>query len=275
MNKRFSLFLIFALLTGNVAAQRSFAYIPRVNTLDEMITFAVKQQRKPYRIGAEGPLAFDCSGFTRYCFKEAGIELSRTSQGQASNGKKVRKRKLKTGDLVFFKGSSGRDINHVGIVVKKTGKKEFLFIHASTSAGVIVESSETEYFKSRYKTARRITTDKEIGKEIKRIEKEKKDLAKQQKQAKKEQEKRAKELAKEEKRKEKKRQEELKNEIPESMASPTPEAPTITETSYTVQQGDTLYNISKRAGCSVEEIKEWNQLNDNTISIGQTLILKK
>jgi LysM repeat protein len=269
--KRFYFSLSFLLLTGSIAAQTTFSHRPHVKTMDEMITFAVKQQRKPYQTGAEGPNAFDCSGFTRYCFREAGIELSRTSKGQASNGKKVRKRKLKTGDLVFFKGDSGRSINHVGIVIKKTGKKEFLFIHASVSSGVIIESSETDYFSKRYETARRITSDKQIKKEIKRIEKEEKNLVKRLKRERKEQEEIAKQLAKENKQKEKEvaRKANRENDLLQEST------PVITDTIYTVQKGDTLYNISGRSGCSVEEIKEWNQLKDNTIFVGQTLLLKK
>lgn len=43
---------------------------------------------------------------------------------------------------------------------------------------------------------------------------------------------------------------------------------------YVVKQGDTLYSISKRYGVSVQEIKRANGLVDNTISIGQELILQ-
>lgn len=44
--------------------------------------------------------------------------------------------------------------------------------------------------------------------------------------------------------------------------------------SYKVQQGDTLYSISKKWGTSVDEIKKKNGLSDNSISIGQTLKIK-
>ena len=43
---------------------------------------------------------------------------------------------------------------------------------------------------------------------------------------------------------------------------------------YIVKKGDTLYNISKRYGCTVKEIQEWNDLRGNEISLGQELILK-
>lgn len=44
---------------------------------------------------------------------------------------------------------------------------------------------------------------------------------------------------------------------------------------YIVQQGDTLYNISKRFGLTVDELKSLNGLTDNVIKIGQALIVKK
>ena len=44
---------------------------------------------------------------------------------------------------------------------------------------------------------------------------------------------------------------------------------------YTVQQGDTLYNISKRFGLTVDELKSLNDMADNSIKIGQKLIVAK
>src|SRR5690606_4331665 len=42
---------------------------------------------------------------------------------------------------------------------------------------------------------------------------------------------------------------------------------------YTVQPGDTLYNISRRFNLTVDTLMKYNGLTDNTISIGQTLYL--
>jgi LysM repeat protein len=43
---------------------------------------------------------------------------------------------------------------------------------------------------------------------------------------------------------------------------------------YKVRKGDTLYSISKKFGVSVTVLKKLNKLNDNTISIGQQLLVK-
>ena len=44
---------------------------------------------------------------------------------------------------------------------------------------------------------------------------------------------------------------------------------------YTVKQGDTLYNISKRFGITVDDIKILNNMADNNIRVGQTLVVIK
>jgi LysM repeat protein len=44
---------------------------------------------------------------------------------------------------------------------------------------------------------------------------------------------------------------------------------------YTVKQGDTLYNISKRFGLAVDDLKALNNLAGNDIKIGQVLVVVK
>ncbi len=44
--------------------------------------------------------------------------------------------------------------------------------------------------------------------------------------------------------------------------------------SYEVQKGDTLYSISKKFELKVEDLKQKNNLSDNTLSIGQRLVVK-
>jgi LysM repeat protein len=45
--------------------------------------------------------------------------------------------------------------------------------------------------------------------------------------------------------------------------------------SYTVKPGDSLYQISKSTGCSIDEIKRLNHLQSVHLKIGQTLLLPK
>ena len=43
---------------------------------------------------------------------------------------------------------------------------------------------------------------------------------------------------------------------------------------YTVVKGDTLYSISKRFNISIDDLKKKNNLTDNTLSLGQSIIVK-
>lgn len=44
--------------------------------------------------------------------------------------------------------------------------------------------------------------------------------------------------------------------------------------SYVVQKGDTLYSLSKKFEVRIEDLKQRNNLSDNTLSIGQKLVVK-
>ena len=45
--------------------------------------------------------------------------------------------------------------------------------------------------------------------------------------------------------------------------------------SHTVAKGETLYRLSKQYGVTVDDLKAWNNLTDNTIHVGQELIVGK
>jgi cell wall-associated NlpC family hydrolase len=68
---------------------------------------------RPYRYGAGGPASFDCSGFTSYVWRAAGVSLPHSSRAQYAATKRVAREDLQPGDLVFF----GRPIHHVGMYV--------------------------------------------------------------------------------------------------------------------------------------------------------------
>ncbi len=109
-----------------------------------------------YQYGGSTTSGFDCSGFTGYVFAKMGLDLSRRSVDQASQGEKVAKADLKAGDLVFFdtSGKNNGNISHVGIYVGN-GK----FAHASTRIGVTIDELDSSYYKTRYVTARRVMDD--------------------------------------------------------------------------------------------------------------------
>ncbi|MCK5237662.1 MAG: C40 family peptidase, partial [Deltaproteobacteria bacterium] len=58
----------------------------------------------PYRYGGLSKSGVDCSGFVFNAFKDGlGIVLPRSTKELVKIGKKVKKKKLRSGDLVFFK----------------------------------------------------------------------------------------------------------------------------------------------------------------------------
>ncbi len=77
------------------------------------LAWARKQLGKPYRFGATGPNAFDCSGLTLGAWKAAGVSINRTSEAQIRNGRAVSRDELQPGDLVFFY----KGISHVALYV--------------------------------------------------------------------------------------------------------------------------------------------------------------
>jgi peptidoglycan DL-endopeptidase CwlO len=79
------------------------------------VAFALRQQGKPYRWGAEGPDAFDCSGLTWAAWRAAGLTISRTAAGQLTGLPHVRGR-LRPGDLVIY-ASRGPSRRYVAMVV--------------------------------------------------------------------------------------------------------------------------------------------------------------
>jgi cell wall-associated NlpC family hydrolase len=104
--------LVASTVTSTVAlAPAADAMTPQ--TRSQLLHVAASKRGTPYRYGATGPRAFDCSGYTRWVFDRVGRHLPRTSRAQARATRHVRASQRRTGDLVFFK-DHGR-VYHVGI----------------------------------------------------------------------------------------------------------------------------------------------------------------
>jgi len=109
-----------------------------------------KYKGVPYLYGGTTSRGFDCSGFVQRAYMEAyKTSLPRTTKSMMKAGAKVVKNKLKVGDLVFFHPT--RKYYHVGIYMGKG-----LFMHASSSRGVMMSKLSLSYWKKSYVTARRV-----------------------------------------------------------------------------------------------------------------------
>jgi cell wall-associated NlpC family hydrolase len=113
-----------------------------------------------YRWGGEGPSGFDCSGFTTYLYKEAGLNIPHNAQKQSQLGKHVNMSEAKPGDLIFFGKSYGSSYNvsHTGMVYSnKEGK--VMIIHCP-NRGVTIEGdgdvSWDKYWKKKYLFTKRL-----------------------------------------------------------------------------------------------------------------------
>lgn len=121
---------------------------------NDVLKTAHKYLGTPYKYGGTSKSGLDCSGLIINAFDAVGIQMPRISRDQASEGKEIRLREIKEGDLVFFK-TSGSGISHVGIVDDVKNGTVF-FIHASTSKGVIISSLDETYWNKRFVKATRI-----------------------------------------------------------------------------------------------------------------------
>ena len=104
----------------------------------------------PYKLGGNSKNGIDCSGFVHITFKQRlGLDVPRTTSQLSKTGKKISRKKLAVGDLVFF--NTGFSKRHVGIYI---GNRSFL--HASTSKGVMISSMDSPYWSKHYWKATRI-----------------------------------------------------------------------------------------------------------------------
>lgn len=112
----------------------------------------------PYRYAGTTRSGVDCSGFVCTLFSTLPQKLSqklpqqlpRNSASQATVGEAISLRDAEAGDLVFF-NTSGSGVSHVGIYIADN-----MFIHASTSIGVTINSLAEEYYRKRFVSVRRV-----------------------------------------------------------------------------------------------------------------------
>lgn len=109
-----------------------------------------------YKAAGTTKSGFDCSGLVFSTFGQFDIKLPRPSYDQAKIGEILSINKAaRKGDLIFFKTNKSSKINHVGIITE-VNDDEILFIHSSTSKGVIISSTKEAYYQKTFAQINRI-----------------------------------------------------------------------------------------------------------------------
>ena len=111
-----SLVRLLVVLTALVAS--SAVLTPHADAMSRhagsrVVHVAASKRGTPYRWGASGPRAFDCSGYTRWVFARVGRHLPHNAAAQSRAVRHIRASHRRKGDLVFFR--SHGHVYHVGI----------------------------------------------------------------------------------------------------------------------------------------------------------------
>lgn len=99
----------------------------------------------PYQYGGCSKSGIDCSCFVDEIYKAVyGIKLHRVAADIQKDVRLIGRSQLKEGDVVFFTNSNGK-VSHVGIYLK-----DDMFVHSSTSRGVMVSKLSNTYWNSHF-----------------------------------------------------------------------------------------------------------------------------
>lgn len=110
----------------------------------------------PYKWGGNSKSGIDCSGLIHNSYKTIGITLPRTAKEQSKVGNKRGWDGIREGDLVYFKfKKKGSKWFHSGMITYVSTDK-ILFVHASSSSGVVESNLLADYYKKNVKNFRRV-----------------------------------------------------------------------------------------------------------------------
>jgi cell wall-associated NlpC family hydrolase len=102
-----------ALSRGSSAPSVPAADVPASGRAAIAVKAALSKLGYPYVYGGKGPDVFDCSGFTSWAWRQAGVSLSSSSSAQATQGTRVSVSALQPGDILFY----GSPVSHVAMYI--------------------------------------------------------------------------------------------------------------------------------------------------------------
>ena len=115
-----------------------------------MLEFIEDWYGTPYRYGGSSKKGVDCSAFVNFFMSGVyGGTVPRNSKEQYKTSRRIKKKSLEEGDLVFFNTRGG--ISHVGVYLANNK-----FVHASASSGVTISDLDDSYFAKRYVASGRV-----------------------------------------------------------------------------------------------------------------------
>ena len=97
--------------------ERVYANLPANPSGGDISSIAYSLVGMPYASGANGPYAFDCSGFVQYVYSQVGINVSRSSSTQLYDGYAVSYEEAQPGDILswgFVDGVATHSALYVG-----------------------------------------------------------------------------------------------------------------------------------------------------------------
>jgi len=154
--------ILLTLLLSGCSTSKKTITKPPADTTDpkerqfrqEVVRYALQWIGTSYKYaGTEPHTGFDCSGFTRYVFKQFNISVSPASSAQSKEGTSVNLNAVQPGDILVF-GKSPGNIQHVALVVERI-RSGIVVVHSTTSRGVIRENvTESTYWKPLLLSAR-------------------------------------------------------------------------------------------------------------------------
>lgn len=111
---------------------------------EKVLEIAHEQIGVPYLFAGNTPEGFDCSGFVRYVYFNAGLNIERKSSEDYFMKETTIIENPVPGDVVFFKNTYKAGISHMGVYIGDGN-----FIHAGNN-GVEIASLELDYWNKRF-----------------------------------------------------------------------------------------------------------------------------